>query len=83
MATKKLKPTTAGRRDAVVDNFSDITTAVPYKSLLAPLTKKGGRNNKGRITVRHRGGGHKRRYRILDFIRSKTGKAVIESICLT
>ena len=80
MATKKLKPTTAGRRDAVVDDFSDITTAVPYKSLLAPLTKKGGRNNKGRITVRHRGGGHKRRYRILDFIRSKTGKAVIESI---
>ena len=53
MATKKLKPTTAGRRDAVVDDFSDITTAVPYKSLLAPLTKKGGRNNKGRITVRH------------------------------
>ena len=56
MATKKLKPTTAGRRDAVVDDFSDITTADPYKPLLAPLTKKGGRNNKGRITVRHRGG---------------------------
>ncbi len=80
MATKKLKPTTAGRRDAVVDDFSDITTSEPYKSLLAPLTKKGGRNNKGRITVRHRGGGHKRRYRILDFMRSKTGKAVIESV---
>ena len=80
MATKKLKPTTAGRRDAVVDDFSDITTADPYKPLLAPLTKKGGRNNKGRITVRHRGGGHKRRYRILDFHRSKSGKAIIESI---
>jgi len=80
MATKKLKPTTAGRRDAVVDDFSDLTTNVPYKSLLAPLTKKGGRNNKGRITVRHRGGGHKRRYRMLDFLRSKVGKAVIESV---
>ena len=80
MGTKKLKPTTAGRRDAVVDDFSDITTSVPYKSLLAPLTKKGGRNNKGRITVRHRGGGHKRRYRMLDFMRSKLRKAVIESI---
>lgn len=80
MGTKKLKPTTAGRRDAVVDDFSDLTTNVPYKSLLAPLTKKGGRNNKGRITVRHRGGGHKRRYRMLDFLRSKVGKAVIESV---
>ena len=73
MATKKLKPTTAGRRDAVVDDFSDITTADPYKPLLAPLTKKGGRNNKGRITVRHRGGGHKKLYRIIDFKRNLDG----------
>jgi len=77
---KKSKPTTAGRRDSAVDDFSDITTDSPYKSLLSPLTKKGGRNNKGRITVRHRGGGHKRRYRMLDFIRSKEGKATVESI---
>lgn len=80
MGIKKSKPITAGRRDSAVDDFSDITTDSPYKSLLAPLTKKGGRNNKGRITVRHRGGGHKRRYRMLDFIRSKAGKATVESI---
>ncbi|MDG2100776.1 MAG: 50S ribosomal protein L2 [Dehalococcoidales bacterium] len=80
MGIKKSKPITAGRRDSAVDDFSDITTDSPYKSLLAPLTKKGGRNNKGRITVRHRGGGHKRRYRMLDFIRSKEGKATVESI---
>jgi large subunit ribosomal protein L2 len=77
---KKSKPITAGRRDSAVDDFSDITTDSPYKSLLSPLTKKGGRNNKGRITVRHRGCGHKRRYRMLDFIRSKEGKATVESI---
>jgi large subunit ribosomal protein L2 len=80
LGIKKSKPITAGRRDSAVDDFSDITTDSPYKSLLAPLTKKGGRNNKGRITVRHRGGGHKRRYRMLDFIRSKAGKATVESI---
>lgn len=80
LGIKKSKPITAGRRDSAVDDFSDITTDSPYKSLLAPLTKKGGRNNKGRITVRHRGGGHKRRYRMLDFIRSKEGKATVESI---
>lgn len=80
MGIKKSKPITAGRRDSAVDDFSDITTDSPYKSLLSPLTKKGGRNNKGRITVRHRGGGHKRRYRMLDFIRSKEGKATVESI---
>ena len=80
MGIKKSKPTTAGRRDSAVDDFADITTHEPYKPLLAPLTKKGGRNNKGRITVRHRGGGHKRRYRMLDFIRSKEGKAIVETI---
>ena len=80
MGIKKSKPTTAGRRDSAVDDFADITTHEPFKPLLAPLTKKGGRNNKGRITVRHRGGGHKRRYRMLDFIRSKEGKAIVETI---
>ena len=51
--------------------FDEITTSTPEKSLLAPIKKKGGRNNMGRITVRHRGGGHKRRYRIIDFLRNK------------
>ena len=67
-------------RDSSVDDFSDITTGSPFKPLLAPLTKKGGRNNRGRITVRHRGGGHKRRYRMLDFSRSKYGEARVETI---
>ena len=80
MGIKKSKPTTAGRRDSAVDDFADITTHEPFKPLLAHITKKGGRNNKGRITVRHRGGGHKRRYRMLDFIRSKEGKAIVETI---
>ena len=82
MGIKKSKPTTAGKRDSAVDDFADITTHEPYKPLLAPHTKKGGRNNKGRITVRHRGGGHKRRYRMLDFIRSKEGKATVETIAV-
>ena len=51
--------------------FDEITTSSPEKSLLAPIKKKGGRNNMGRITVRHRGGGHKRRFRIIDFLRNK------------
>ena len=56
-----------------MSDFSDITSTTPEKSLLAPLPKKGGRNNKGHITVRHQGGGHKRRYRIIDFKRNKDG----------
>jgi len=73
MAVKKYKPTSPGRRGMSVSDFSDITSTTPEKSLLAPLPKKGGRNNKGRITVRHQGGGHKRRYRIIDFKRNKDG----------
>ncbi len=80
MGIKKQKPITGGMRDSSVDDFSDITTDSPFKPLLAPLTKKGGRNNRGRITVRHRGGGHKRRYRILDFSRTKYGEAKVETI---
>ena len=80
MGIKKQKPITGGMRDSSVDDFSDITTGSPFKPLLAPLTKKGGRNNRGRITVRHRGGGHKRRYRMLDFSRSKYGEATVETI---
>ena len=80
MGIKKQKPITGGMRDSSVDDFSDITTDSPFKPLLAPLTKKGGRKNRGRITVRHRGGGHKRRYRMLDFSRTKYGEAKVETI---
>ena len=73
MAVKKYKPTTPGRRGMTVSTFEEITKTKPEKSLTAPLTKTGGRNNKGRITIRHRGGGHKRRYRIIDFKRDKDG----------
>ncbi|MCL2818537.1 MAG: 50S ribosomal protein L2 [Actinomycetia bacterium] len=73
MAVKKYKPTSPGRRGMSVSDFSDITSTTPEKSLLEPLPKKGGRNNRGRITVRHQGGGHKRRYRVIDFKRNKDG----------
>ena len=73
MAVKKLNPTTPGQRHKVISDFADITTATPHKALLAPLKKSGGRNNQGRMTMRYRGGGHKRRYRIIDFKRDKHG----------
>jgi len=73
MATKKFKPYSAGRRFMTVSDFAEITRSKPERSLLAPAPKSGGRNNRGRITVRHRGGGHKRRYRIIDFRRDKEG----------
>ena len=66
---KTYKPTSDGQRSRISSEFDEITTSKPEKSLLAPLTEKGGRNNTGRITVRHRGGGHKKRYRIVDFKR--------------
>ncbi|MGL4662983.1 MAG: 50S ribosomal protein L2, partial [Culicoidibacterales bacterium] len=75
MAIKAYKPTTNGRRNMTTLDFSEITTSTPEKSLLAPLKKTGGRNNQGKITVRHHGGGHKRRYRIIDFKRNKDGMA--------
>jgi len=71
MAVKTYKPTSAGRRDMTGYTFEELTTTKPDKSLLTELRKRGGRNNTGRITVRHRGGGHKRRYRIIDFKRRK------------
>jgi large subunit ribosomal protein L2 len=71
MAIRKLKPVTPTQRFRTVADFSEITRTEPEKSLLEPLFKKGGRNNRGRITVRHRGGGHKRRYRKIDFKRNK------------
>jgi large subunit ribosomal protein L2 len=74
MGIKQYKPVTAGRRNASVSDFAELTPgAKPEKSLLRPLRKKGGRNNQGRITVRHRGGGHKQQYRVIDFHRTKDG----------
>jgi large subunit ribosomal protein L2 len=73
MPLRKRKPTSAGRRFQTVSDFSDITTDTPEKTLLAPLPKSGGRNSYGRKTARHRGGGHKRQYRLLDFKRDKDG----------
>ncbi len=73
MAIKHYKPTTSGRRGMSGLTFEEITTNTPEKSLLAPLHKKAGRNNQGRVTVRHQGGGHKRQYRIIDFKRNKDG----------
>ncbi len=73
MALKKYKPTSPGRRFQSVSDFAEITRKDPEKSLLAPLHKTGGRNNNGRITTRHQGGGHKRQYRLIDFKRKKDG----------
>lgn len=71
MAVRKYKPTSPGRRFQTVSTFEEITTTRPEPSLIKPLKKTGGRNNLGRITSRHRGGGHKRFYRIIDFKRDK------------
>jgi large subunit ribosomal protein L2 len=73
MPLKVYKPTSPGRRDMTVLTFEEITRVSPEKSLIAPLKQKAGRNNQGKITVRHRGGGHKRRYRMVDFKRDKHG----------
>ncbi|MFC2949272.1 50S ribosomal protein L2 [Virgibacillus sediminis] len=73
MAIKKFKPTSNGRRNMSTSDFAEITTDKPERSLLSPLHKRGGRNNQGKLTVRHQGGGHKRQYRIIDFKRDKDG----------
>ena len=73
MALKKYKPTSPGRRFMTTSSFEEVTKTRPEKSLTEPLKKTGGRNNKGRITTRHQGGGHKRRYRVIDFKRTKDG----------
>jgi large subunit ribosomal protein L2 len=73
MAVKVYKPTSAGRRNMSVLTFEEITTSTPEKSLLEPIHKNGGRNNSGKITVRHQGGGAKRKYRVIDFKRNKDG----------
>ena len=69
MGIRKYKPTTPGRRGSSVADFAEITRSQPEKSLVRPLSKTGGRNNSGRITTRHKGGGHKRAYRVIDFRR--------------
>ena len=73
MSVRKLKPTTPGQRHKIVSTFAEITTDRPEKSLLAPMKKSGGRNGDGKMTMRYMGGGHKRRYRIIDFKRNKHG----------
>tara|TARA_R110002020_G_scaffold417438_1_gene626587 strand:- start:15657 stop:16481 length:825 start_codon:yes stop_codon:yes gene_type:complete len=81
MSVRKLKPITPGQRFRVVNGFDAITTDKPEKSLLAPLKKSGGRNSQGKMTIRQKGGGHKRRYRVIDFKRDKQGvAATVDSI---
>ncbi len=73
MSVRKLKPITPGQRFRVVNGFDAITTDKPEKSLIAPIKKSGGRNSQGKMTMRNKGGGHKRRYRVIDFKRDKAG----------
>ncbi len=81
MAVRKIKPVSPGQRHKVISAFDAITASTPEKSLLEPLRKTGGRNNQGRMTMRYIGGGHRRKYRIIDFKRNKDGvAAVVESI---
>ena len=81
MSVRKLKPITPGQRFRVVNGFDAITTDKPEKSLLAPKKRSGGRNSQGKMTMRYIGGGHKKKYRIIDFKRNKTGiPAEVKSI---
>jgi large subunit ribosomal protein L2 len=81
MAIKKIRPITPGQRHRIAPMFEEVTTAAPEKSLLAPIKRSGGRNNDGRMTMRYIGGGHKKRYRVIDFKRSKHDiPAVVKTI---
>ncbi len=81
MALRKFKPTTPGQRNKVISAFDDITASAPEKSLVVGKHKSGGRNNSGKMTMRYMGGGHKRRYRVIDFKREKDGiPATVHSI---
>jgi large subunit ribosomal protein L2 len=81
MAIKMYKPTSPGRRGMSVSTFEEITRSTPERSLLRPMRERAGRNSQGRVTVRHRGGGHKRLYRVIDFKRNKLGvPARVDSI---
>jgi large subunit ribosomal protein L2 len=73
MAVRKLKPNTPGQRHKVARSFDEVTTSSPEKSLLVKQKRTGGRNDRGKMTIRHVGGGHKQRYRIIDFKRNKFG----------
>lgn len=80
MSVKRLNPTTPGQRFRVANTFEELTASTPEKSLLAPMKRSGGRNNQGKMTVRNIGGGHKRRYRVIDFKRAKDGAAEVKTI---
>lgn len=81
MAVRKLRPLTPGQRFKVISTYDDITTSTPEKSLLGPIKRSGGRNNSGKMTMRYIGGGHKKRYRIIDFKRDKQGiNATVKTI---
>ena len=80
MALRKFKPVTAGTRWRIGNAYAEVTTNVPEKSLVEPMKSTGGRNSSGHLTMRYRGGGHKRKYRIIDFKRNKTGVATVETI---
>ena len=81
MPVKKLKPITPGQRFRIAPDFSGLTKSKPEKSLLVSVKRTGGRNNSGKMTVRHRGGGHKKRMRIIDFKRKKSDvPATVQSI---
>src|SRR5574344_1168463 len=80
MAIKHYQPTTAGRRGMTVTDYSGLSKVAPEKSLLEPVKKHSGRNNTGRITVRHHGGGNRQKYRIIDFKRDKAGKATVVNL---
>ena len=73
MPLKSRKPLTPGQRGLILQTTDDITSSKPKKSLLKPIKKTGGRNSQGKVTVRHRGGGHKRRFRVIDFKRDNFG----------
>ena len=81
MAVRKYKPITPGQRKKVISSFDEITNSVPEKTLLRPIMKSGGRNNTGKMTMRYLGGGHKRKYRVIDFKRNKDGiPGIVKSI---
>lgn len=81
MSVKKLKPTTPGQRFKIANGFDAITADKPEKSLLKSYKKSGGRNNQGRMTMRYKGGGHKKRYRLVDFKRNKVDvDAVVKTV---
>ncbi|MBN2484572.1 MAG: 50S ribosomal protein L2 [Bacteroidales bacterium] len=81
MAVRKFKPVTPGQRHKIISTYDEVTTSTPEKSLLVPIKRTGGRNNQGKMTMRYIGGGHKRKYRIIDFLRNKDGvAATVESV---